>query len=105
MSTFQSETLYLDSVTDMLAKVKAIDAIIAALLVLAAGAVGKEDVKEYMLDDGQTKIRTEFRGMSAILKATTDYERLRQQYMNRLNGRTVRLVDSQSVISRDGHHS
>lgn len=96
--TFQSETLFIDSATDMAEKVEKIDLIIAALLDLSLTAVGKQDIIEYTLDDGQTKIRTEFRGMSAILKAIDDYEGLRQRYFNRLNGRTFRLVDSKSVI-------
>lgn len=104
MSVFDSETIYLNGVTEMFDKVKRIDAIIKALLTLAEGAAGNDDVVEYMLDDGQTKIRTEFRGMSSIMRAIKDYEALRQMYFNRLNGRTMRLVDSQSVITRDGHH-
>jgi len=104
MSFFASETIYLDGIDDMLGKVKRIDAIIAALFTLAEGSAGKDDVVEYMLDDGQTKIRTEFRGMSSILRAIQDYERLRQMYLGRLNGRVYRLVHSQSVLSRDGHH-
>lgn len=95
---FQSETLFIDSATDMEAKIVKIDLIIEALLDLSLTAVGKQDIVEYTLDDGQTKIRTEFRGMSAILRAITDYEKLRQMYFNRLNGRTFRLVDSKSVI-------
>ena len=105
MSTFASEVLFIDSVTDMAAKVEAIDAIIAALLVIAASAVGNEDIEEYTLDDGQTKIRTRYRGMSAILKAIQDYEKLRQMYLNRLNGRVIRLVDSRSVLNRLGHRN
>jgi len=102
MSTFASEVLFIDSVTDMAAKVEAIDAIIAALLVIATSAAGNEDIEEYTLDDGQTKIRTRYRGMSAILKAIQDYEKLRQMYLNRLNGRVIRLVDSRSVLNRLG---
>ena len=95
---FQSETLFIDSATDMEDKINKIDVIIAALLDLSLAAVGKQDIVEYTLDDGQTKIRTEFRGMSAILRAIDDYEKLRQRYFNRLNGRTFRLVDSKSVL-------
>ena len=103
---FESESLFIDSATNMAEKVVKIDLIIAALLDLSLTAVGKQDIKEYTLDDGQTKIRTEFRGMSAILRAIDDYEGLRQRYFNRLNGRVMRLVDSKSVLARlgRGHH-
>ena len=96
--TFQSETLFIDSASDMAEKIKKIDAIITALLDLSLTAVGKQDIVEYTLGDGQTKIRTQFRGMSAILRAIDDYEKLRQRYFNRLNGHTFRLVDSKSVL-------
>ena len=95
---FESEFLFIDSVEDMSDKVDKIDLIIKALLDLAASSAGKEDVAEYMLDDGQTKIRTQFRGMSSILRAIKDFEALRQMYFNRLNGRVFRLVDSKSII-------
>lgn len=102
---FLSEKLFIDSAKDMEDKVNKIDLIIAALLDLATDSAGKDDVAEYTLDDGQTKIRTEFRGMSSILKAIDDYERLRQRYLNRLNGRVMRLVDSKSVIHGIGHRN
>lgn len=102
MATFDTAALYIDSVTDMEAKVAAIDLIIASLLTLAASSASKDDVKEYMLDDGQTKIRTEFRGMSSIMDAITNFEKLRQMYLNRLNGRIYRLVDSKSIICDRG---
>lgn len=101
--TFESEKLFIDSATDMEAKIVKIDAIIAALLDLSLSAVGKQDIAEYWLDDGQTKIKTQFRGMSAILKAIDDYEGLRQRYFNRLNGRTMQLRDSKSVLHRFRH--
>ncbi len=103
--TFQSETLFIDSATDMEDKVNKIDAIINALLDISLTAVGKQDIVEYTLDDGQTKIRTEFRGVSAIARAIDDYEKIRQRYFNRLNGRTFRLVDSKSVLSRLGRNN
>ena len=87
----------------MEAKIVKIDAMIEALLDLALSAAGKRDIAEYRLDDGQTKIKTEFRGLSAILRAIDDYEKLRQRYFNRLNGRTMQLRDSKSVLHRVGH--
>ena len=96
--TFQSETLFIDSASDMADKVDKIDLIITALLDISLKAVGKQDIVEYTLDDGQTKIRTEFRSVSAIAQAIDDYEKIRQRYFNRLNGHTFRLVDSKSVL-------
>lgn len=104
MSTFQSETLFIDSAANLEEKVKKLDLIIDALLDLATASAGKDDVAEYSLDDGQTKIRTQFRGMSSIMRAIDDYEKLRQRCLNRLNGRVMRLVDSKSVAPRTRNH-
>ncbi len=102
--TFQSEVLFVDSFEDVKAKIEAIDLIIAALLVQATASVSNSDIDEYSLDDGQTKIKTKYRGVSAIAKAIQDFQKLRQIYINSGNGRVVQLRDSKSVIFRFGHH-
>lgn len=99
---FESETLFINSAKNMEEKIVKIDLIIAALLDLSINVAGKEDVSEYSLDDGQTKIRTAFRGISSIVKAIDDYEKIRQRCFNGLNGRVMQLRDSKSVIHPHG---
>jgi len=94
MIVYQSEAFYIASVTEKKAKITAIKAIIAALEVKALSSIDNIDVEEYMLDDGQTKIKTTFRSPEAIWKAIHNYEILLQRYINQLNGRVVRLLDA-----------
>lgn len=77
-------------------KIAKIDALIVALEDAAVKAAVNEDVTEYSLDDGQTKIKKVFRGGVNIARAINDFERIRQRYINRLNGYGVQLIDRES---------
>lgn len=96
MVEFSSELDYVESCTTMKAKIVAIDAIIDKLLVTSLRSVGNDDISEYWLDDGQTKIKTIYRSSTQASSAINIFERIKQRYVNRLNGRSVRLMDSQS---------
>lgn len=103
MVEFTTEGLYLESCTTTAAKIAGCDAIIAALMVAAAGAAGNEGVLEYWLDDGQTKIKKQYRSTSSIFSAIKDFTRLKNMYINQVNGRVVRLVDEKNFIgNRNG---
>lgn len=104
MAHFDSEVLFIESVDTLKGKVSNTEAIIAALQTTALKSAGNQDIDEYTLDDGQTKIRTSFRNIGQIIQAIKDFEQLKQMYLNTLNGRLVRLVDSKSVIHRHDHH-
>lgn len=98
MAIFLSSAIYVQSRTTMEAKITAIDAIIDALMLSAATAATKDGIEEYWLNDGQTQIKESYRSTEAILKSIEAFERLRQMYINRLNGRMVRLMDSKNFI-------
>lgn len=98
MVEYTSEGIYLDSCTTNQAKVVAIDAIINSLMASAASNAGNAGISEYWLDDGQTKIKKVYRSSSSIFDAIKDFERLKQMYVNRINGRMVRLVDGKNFI-------
>lgn len=94
---YDSAAAYIEDCTSLEEKVTRIDAIIDALLTTALKAAGNDNVTEYSLDDGQTKIKTVYRGADAIMASIRSFEQLRQIYLNRLNGHVVRLVDSKSL--------
>lgn len=93
---YDSAALYIESATTMQARVIAIEAIITALLTVAATAAANEDITEYSLDDGQTKIRAVYRGAASVMQSIRNFEALKHMYLNRLNGRGTRLVDGQN---------
>lgn len=94
---YDSAAIFVDSATKLCDKIAKIDLILDALLTNAMVAAGNENIREYSLNDGQTIIRTEYSGTEAVMKSFRAWEQIRQTYINRLNGRMVRLVDGKSV--------
>ena len=91
MVLYDSEFDYIESKSDARSKITAIDAIISALLTSAAKAALSEDVQEYWLDDGQTKIKTVRRSVASITKSISELRKLKQTYMAQINGRIISL--------------
>lgn len=94
--TYDSADIFIQSATTLEAKIAKIDAIITALEDVALTAAGNDNISEYELNDGQVKIKTAYRGAAAVLKSIMDFEKIRQMYVNRLNGRVVRMVDGKN---------
>lgn len=86
MATY-TETIYIESATSLVDKVNKIQQIIDALLDQQIAAVGNSFTDEYSVDDGQIKIKTIYRSPDSIARAINDYEKIKQQCLNRLNGR------------------
>lgn len=96
MVIYDSAYIYVDSCTSIKEKIVRLDAIITALEDTALKSAANDDIKEVNLDDGQTKIRTEYKGTDAVLKSIEGFIKLKNYYVNKLNGRVTRLVDSKS---------
>ena len=91
--TYDSAAIFIQTATCLKDKIAKMDAIIEALEATALTAAANDNIEEYQLNDGQIVIKTIYRGVDAIFKSIWAFEKLRQQYVNRLNGRMVRLVD------------
>lgn len=96
MATYDSAAVFIESQTTLLAKVNSIELIIDALLITAAKAATNDNITEYSLNDGQTIIKTVYKGVDAITRSILEFEKLKHIYLNRLNGRMVRLMDSKN---------
>ena len=101
MVVYDSAGIYVDSKQKICDKIAAIDQIIEALEATALRSAGKDDIEEYWLDDGQTKIKTVYKGTDEVLKSIQSFIKLKEYYINKLNGRAFRLVDYK-VINRSG---
>ena len=100
---YDSFVSYVKSAADLKAKIARIDTIITALEDSALESAANQNFEEYQLDDGQSRIRTNYRSTEDIFKSINGFEKLRQQYINRLLGRQTRLVDLHSnVINQTG---
>lgn len=96
MVIYDSAYIYVDSCTSVKEKIVRIDAIITALEDTALKSAANDDITEVSLDDGQTKIKTAYKGTDSVLKSIEGFIKLKNYYVNKLNGRVFRLVDSKS---------
>lgn len=90
-------SIYVASASSLQAKITRIDSIITALEVMAVDAAATGNFEEYSLDDGQTKIRTVYRNMTDVEAAIEGFTKLKNKYINQLNGRGARLVDQRNI--------
>jgi peptidyl-tRNA hydrolase len=97
---YSSAAIYIESATSLQDKITKIDAIITALLDVATTATATDNIDEYWLDSGQTKIKTKYRGVSSIFASIQNFEKLKTMYQNKLNGHSMRLIDSRNFRSR-----
>lgn len=95
---YNSAAVYIESAASLQDKIAKIDAIISALLAIALAATENDNIDEYSLDSGQTKIKTKYRGASAIFASIQNFEKLKTLYQNKLNGHSMRLIDARNFI-------
>ena len=91
---------YLESAASVKEKVAKLDLIISAMYDAAERAAVSGEIEEYLIDDGQSKIKNVYRDVGSIVNAIVGYEKLRQMYYNRLIGRKVSLRDKNSNCIR-----
>ena len=96
MLTFDSSSIYVTSATTSREKLARVNAIITALEDVALKAAANGDISQYSLDDGQVKIMTTYRTAEDVSKSIQAFEVIKQRYINQINGRMVRLVDSKN---------
>lgn len=96
MVVYSSADIYIESCTTLKAKIAAISAIQDALLTSALKAASKGSIAQYSLNDGQTIISATYRNAKEVQDAYMAFETVKQLYVNRLNGRSIRLVDSKN---------
>lgn len=101
MVIYNSADIYIESQTTLKAKIIAIDAVITALEAMALKAAATGNVDSYTLDTGQSKTTISYRNIDQLAMSLTSFERIRQTYINRLNGRGVRLVDGKNFTGRN----
>ena len=89
-----TEIVYIDSATTLLERIARIDTIIDALLLqMSSVGTGHSDLASYSLNDGQTTISTQYTTPELITNAINGFERMRERYVNKLNGRGMILRD------------
>jgi len=93
---YDSAAIYIDNAQTLEDKITRIDAVINALQISALKAAETGNISEYSLDDGQTKIKTAYRDVVQVASSISAFERIKQTYINQLNGRVMRLMDQKN---------
>lgn len=83
-----------ESRSTALDRVNKINTIIDTLIDAQISFAADPNKQEYKLDDGQTKISVTYRNLDAVAASIAYWERTKQIYLNRYNGRMNRLMDS-----------
>lgn len=78
---------------ELKAKIAQIDVIIDELLTTAMTSVSNGNMIQYELDTGQSKQKVEYTEPSQVTAAVQMYEKIRQIYANKLQGRQVKLTN------------
>ena len=97
MIIFDSAAKYIECATSLQDKITRIDTIIDALLTTATKMAANDNISEYQLNDGQTQIKTVYKGSDGVMRSIQSFESLKQLYINKLNGRHMRLMDSKNL--------
>lgn len=88
--------LYIVDATTTEDKINRIEDVIDALMTTMLEASLNQDITEYRLDDGQTKVQTIYRSVEQIRKSIEGLEALIEMYKAKVQGRIVRLIDHES---------
>lgn len=89
---------YIAMYPDYKAKIIAIDALIDKMLLslMDQQTGASTGINEYQLDDGQIKVKTTYLSITQLANGINILEQIKNQYINRMQGRSVVLRDVSS---------
>lgn len=86
-TNYMSITQYLESKSKLIGKIATYDLLIEGLEAALLEATLSGHITQYELDDGQMKMRTTYRSITDMTDALNSLIQIRQNYINRCNGR------------------
>lgn len=90
-SNYMTISEYFESKSKLIGKIATYDLLIEGMERAILEATVSGNLTDYELDDGQMKVRARYRSITDMSNAMTGLMKLRQMYINQLNGRTVVL--------------
>lgn len=94
---YEHPRAYIESSSSRVEQIEKIDTIINCLLDAAIKAATGEEVGEYSLDDGQTKIRSVSRSTEEIAISIERMKSLKNILIKDINGHIIQLKDHNSL--------
>ncbi len=86
---------YVEEKSKLIGKVATYDLLIESMEAAILEGTVSGHLVQYEMDDGQMKVRAQYRSIKDMTAALIGLERIRQQYINRFNGRRVILRGGQ----------
>lgn len=83
---------YIEGKSKLIGKIATYDILIEKMEEALLTSTVSGHLAQYELDDGFMKLRSNFRNTNDIVSSISGLEMLRQRAVNKLNGRSVRLV-------------
>jgi len=83
---YYSITQYVDAKSKLIGKVATYDLLIESMEKAILLGTESGHINQYEMDDGQMKVRANYRSISEMVRAVKGLETLRQMYINRING-------------------
>lgn len=89
---FTSVSAYFECKSKLIGKIATYDLLIESHEKAMIEGATSGHLLQYEMDDGQMKVRVQYRNMKDMTDAMNNLIKLRQYYINKANGRSIRLV-------------
>jgi len=89
---FTTVSAYFECKSKLIGKIATYDLLIESFEKAMLEATISGHLLQYEMDDGQMKVRVQYRNMKDMTSAMNGLIKLRQDYVNKANGRSIRLV-------------
>ncbi len=83
---------YVECKSKLIGKIATYDLLIQNMENSMLTAITSGHLIQYEMDDGQMKVRAQYRNISDMTEAMNGLVKLRQMYINKANGRSMRSV-------------
>jgi hypothetical protein len=89
---FTTVSSYFECKSKLIGKIATYDLLIESMEKTLMAGIESGHLLQWELDDGQMKVRSQYRNVNDLTKAMEGLIRLRQYHINKTNGSSIRLV-------------
>jgi hypothetical protein len=89
---FTTVSAYFECKSKLIGKIATYDLLIESMEKTLMAGIESGHLLQWELDDGQMKVRSQYRNVNDLSNAMQGLIKLRQYYINKANGRSIRLV-------------
>lgn len=90
--TYMTIPQFVECKSKVIGKIATYDLLIESMEQTLMAGIQSGHLLQWELDDGQMKVRSQYRNVKDLTDAMNGLIKLRQYYINKANGRSIRLV-------------